>query len=74
MSARPYISTPNQDSFWLTRFTRPILFFAIVLTLAGAYFATQVPISGDHHAPDRGRSQLRAGAADRALDDEQGLR
>jgi CzcA family heavy metal efflux pump len=43
MSARPY--TSNQDGFWLTRFTRPILFFAIVLTLAGAYLATQVPIS-----------------------------
>jgi CzcA family heavy metal efflux pump len=34
-----------EDSFWLTRFTRPIFFFAAVLTIAGIYAALQVPIS-----------------------------
>ena len=35
----------KQESFWLTRFTRPIFFFAAVLTIAGIYAALQVPIS-----------------------------
>ncbi|HKD59978.1 MAG TPA: efflux RND transporter permease subunit [Terracidiphilus sp.] len=35
----------REESFWLTRFTRPIFFFAIVLTVAGIYAALQVPIS-----------------------------
>ena len=43
------IATPNpvvrEESFWLSRFTRPIFFFAIVLTLAGVYGALKVPIS-----------------------------
>ena len=33
------------ESFWLARSTRTIFFFAAVLTLAGIYFALQVPIS-----------------------------
>jgi CzcA family heavy metal efflux pump len=33
------------ESFWLARSTRTIFFFAAVLTLAGIYFAMQVPIS-----------------------------
>jgi CzcA family heavy metal efflux pump len=33
------------ESFWLARTTRTIFFFAVVLTLAGIYFAFQVPIS-----------------------------
>jgi AcrB/AcrD/AcrF family len=33
------------ESFWLARSTRTIFFFAAVLTLAGIYFAFQVPIS-----------------------------
>ena len=32
-------------SFWLARSTRTIFFFAAVLTVAGVYFALQVPIS-----------------------------
>ena len=35
----------KEESFWLTRFTRPIFFFAAVLTVAGIYAALQVPIS-----------------------------
>jgi CzcA family heavy metal efflux pump len=35
----------REESFWLTRFTRPIFFFAVVLTVAGIYAALQVPIS-----------------------------
>jgi CzcA family heavy metal efflux pump len=35
----------REESFWLTRFTRPIFFFALVLTIAGIYAALQVPIS-----------------------------
>ncbi len=35
----------REESFRLTRFTRPIFFFAIVLTIAGIYAALQVPIS-----------------------------
>ena len=34
-----------QKPFWLARSTRMIFFFAAVLTLAGIYFAFQVPIS-----------------------------
>ncbi len=34
-----------QKSFWLARSTRTIFFFAAVLTVAGIYFALQVPIS-----------------------------
>jgi len=33
------------ERFWLSRSTRTILFFAAVLTIAGIYFAFQVPIS-----------------------------
>ena len=33
------------EPFWLARSTRTIFFFAILLTLAGIYFAFQVPIS-----------------------------
>jgi CzcA family heavy metal efflux pump len=36
---------PAAESFWLARSTRTIFFFAAVLTLAGIYFAFQVPIS-----------------------------
>ncbi len=43
------IATPapviREETFWLTRFTRPIFFFAAVLTVAGIYAALQVPIS-----------------------------
>jgi CzcA family heavy metal efflux pump len=34
-----------QKAFWLARSTRTIFFFAAVLTVAGIYFASQVPIS-----------------------------
>jgi CzcA family heavy metal efflux pump len=34
-----------QKPFWLARSTRTIFFFAAVLTIAGVYFALQVPIS-----------------------------
>jgi CzcA family heavy metal efflux pump len=37
--------TVHEEPFWLTRYTRPIFFFAIVLTAAGIYAALQVPIS-----------------------------
>ena len=43
------IATPTpvvrEESFWLAHFTRPIFFFAAVLTVAGIYAALQVPIS-----------------------------
>jgi CzcA family heavy metal efflux pump len=35
----------GQKPFWLTRSTRTIFFFAAILTVAGIYFAFQVPIS-----------------------------
>src|SRR5664279_2515159 len=35
----------GQKPFWLARSTRTIFFFATVLTIAGIYFAFQVPIS-----------------------------
>src|SRR6516225_6348675 len=41
----PVKQEEREESFWLTRFTRPIFFFAIVLTVAGVYAALQVPIS-----------------------------
>jgi CzcA family heavy metal efflux pump len=34
-----------EEPFWLARSTRTIIFFAVVLTLAGIYFMFQVPIS-----------------------------
>jgi len=34
-----------QERFWLARSTRTIFFFAAVLSVAGVYFALQVPIS-----------------------------
>jgi len=36
---------PEESRFWLLRFRSTIFFFLIVLTVAGAYLATQVPIS-----------------------------
>src|SRR6516165_4405233 len=41
----PVKQEEREESFWLARFTRPIFFFAIVLTVAGIYAALQVPIS-----------------------------
>ena len=35
----------GHKSFWLARYTHTIFFFAAVLTLAGIYFAMQVPIA-----------------------------
>jgi len=35
----------REESFWLSRFTQPIFFFAAILTIAGVYAALQVPIS-----------------------------
>ena len=35
----------HEKPFWLAQSTRTVLFFAVVLTLAGAYLALQVPIS-----------------------------
>src|SRR5579863_778336 len=43
------IATPapvaREESFWLVHFTRPIFFFAAILTIAGVYGALQVPIA-----------------------------
>src|SRR6201994_166655 len=44
-TATPAPVAREDSSFWLSRFTRPIFFFLIVLTLAGIYGALQVPIS-----------------------------
>jgi CzcA family heavy metal efflux pump len=41
----PPITQPSTRSFWLSRSVRTVLFFAIVLTVAGVYLAFQVPIS-----------------------------
>jgi CzcA family heavy metal efflux pump len=45
MSIATQTPVAHDGSFWLTRFTRPIFFFAAVLTIAGIYAALQVPIS-----------------------------
>lgn len=45
MSIATQTTVARDESFWLTRFTRPIFFFAAVLTIAGIYAALQVPIS-----------------------------
>jgi CzcA family heavy metal efflux pump len=45
MSIAAQTPVAHDGSFWLTRFTRPIFFFAAVLTIAGIYAALQVPIS-----------------------------
>jgi hypothetical protein len=36
---------PDEPRFWLLRFRSTIFFFLIVLTVAGIYLATQIPIS-----------------------------
>jgi CzcA family heavy metal efflux pump len=36
---------PEEPRFWLLRFRSTIFFFLIVLTIAGIYLATQIPIS-----------------------------
>ena len=45
MAVAASVPTGNEKPFWLARSTRTVLFFAVVLTLAGAYLALQVPIS-----------------------------
>ena len=41
----PSARTPQPKEFWLSRSVRSIFFFALALTIAGAYAAFQVPIS-----------------------------
>ena len=36
-------SVHGHKPFWLARSTRPIFFFAVMLTLAGVYLAFKVP-------------------------------
>lgn len=38
-------ANPGPQSFWVTRHASTILFFIIVLSLAGVYLATKIPIS-----------------------------
>jgi CzcA family heavy metal efflux pump len=45
MSIAPSAPVAREKSFWLVYFTRPIFFFAAILTIAGIYAALQVPIS-----------------------------
>jgi CzcA family heavy metal efflux pump len=45
MSIATQVPASKEESFWLSYFTRPIFFFAAVLTLAGIYASFQVPIS-----------------------------
>ncbi|MGA9587368.1 MAG: efflux RND transporter permease subunit, partial [Terracidiphilus sp.] len=45
MSIATQTPATREESFWLSHFTRPIFFFATVLTIAGIYAALQVPIS-----------------------------
>ncbi len=45
MSIAAPAPTAHEESFWLSHLTRPIFFFAAVLTIAGIYAALQVPIS-----------------------------
>ena len=45
MSIATQTPIASGESFWLSHFTRPIFFFAAVLTLAGIYASLQVPIS-----------------------------
>jgi CzcA family heavy metal efflux pump len=45
MSIATQTPVVSEESFWLSHFTRPIFFFAAILTIAGIYAAFQVPIS-----------------------------
>src|SRR5690348_10066378 len=45
MSSATQSAVAREKPFWLVDFTRPIFFFAFVLTIAGVYAALQVPIS-----------------------------
>ncbi len=42
---KPQQTAQEEESFWLARYRSTIFFFLIVLTIAGLYFAFQVPIS-----------------------------
>jgi CzcA family heavy metal efflux pump len=43
--AKDLDSTVGQGAFWVSRFSRTIVFFAIVLTVTGIYLVFKVPIS-----------------------------
>jgi len=45
MSQLTPVQPPQERGFWLAKSTRTIFFFAAVLTVAGIYMATKVPIS-----------------------------
>ena len=45
MSTAPRGTEAGEKPFWLARITRTVFFFAVMLTLAGAYLALKVPIS-----------------------------
>ncbi len=45
MSQLASVPSAEEQRFWLARSTRTIFFFVIVLTIAGIYMATKVPIS-----------------------------
>jgi CzcA family heavy metal efflux pump len=44
-SLKPAPASAEERPFWLLRHARTILFFTIVLAIAGVYLATQIPIS-----------------------------
>ncbi|HET8636001.1 MAG TPA: efflux RND transporter permease subunit [Acidobacteriaceae bacterium] len=44
-SLKPAPASAEERPFWLLRHARTILFFTIVLAIAGIYLATQIPIS-----------------------------
>ena len=48
LEAEPVVNPPApppEEGFWLQRFRAPIFFFLTVLTIAGVYFALQLPVS-----------------------------
>src|SRR5258705_13724190 len=36
---------PSEDSFWLTRHARPLIFLIVTLALLGGYLAFTIPVS-----------------------------
>src|ERR1700761_4966701 len=45
MSIATQTPVAREESFWLSHFTRPIFFFAAILTIAGIYVSRSIPIS-----------------------------
>ena len=42
---RVRVTGPADERYWFTRYAKPLIFFALILAIAGAHLATTIPIS-----------------------------